>query len=813
MAYRTCTLAFLAAIACGPAAAVSSSEYDALILRARAGDFEPALDMLRKQHVRPQSPLTHDHILIAGWAEKPAEVISVYQRLPAGSELPRDVLLAVARSYRDTRQWDRAIELFRKGASRFPSHAAFASGEIMTLADAGRLDEALETGRASIQRRPADADLRLAMAYACVQNGQPYDALFHTDKARELAPRNPSVQREYIMALSRARLADSALQYALKQPGLFNDAQMRALQADAMAEQVRMAAMPSRGESQRFAIADRVLARYDELIPAWTALGPAAHDDVIRARIDRLGALHERVRMKDVVREYEALAAEGVEVPGYALSDVAAAYLYERQPEKAGAIYQKISLSPGMERADLAERAINESGLYYSYAESEQFTDANAVVEQSGPRYAPWLYKKGQVDRSPNDLHLDNRRLAANASLLADDTSAAQQAFEDMVRKAPNHTGLRVDLAGVYRTREWPRESERELKMAETLAPRDLAVENGQGFTAMDLQEWRQAEALSRDTVARYPEHLDARRLARDWEVHNKAELRISGYRGLSNDSPVSGSGDFGIDAVLYSKPIDYNWRLFGGGGYASGNFTEGEAHYRYLRAGAEWRGRDLTVEGEVSSHNYGYGTKPGFRLSGAYDLNDHWQVGATGEILSRETPLRALNSDISSNRVEAYARWLANERRQWRLTLGSSRFSDSNQRLDLGLAGIERLYTSPHFKVDGEFLVATQHNSKGNEVPYFNPKSDLTVLPGLRLTHTLYRRYETVWEQIGTVAAGSYSQRDYGTGAVFALGYGQRYRTNDVLDMGFMVTGVSRPYDGNRERELRIVFDLNYRF
>jgi len=26
-------------------------------------------------------------------------------------------------------------------------------------------------------------------------------------------------------------------------------------------------------------------------------------------------------------------------------------------------------------------------------------------------------------------------------------------------------------------------------------------------------------------------------------------------------------------------------------------------------------------------------------------------------------------------------------------------------------------------------------------------------------------------------------------------------------------VTGVSRPYDGNRERELRIVFDMTFRF
>ncbi|WZB75262.1 hypothetical protein WJ972_01275 [Achromobacter insuavis] len=92
--------------------------------------------------------------------------------------------------------------------------------------------------------------------------------------------------------------------------------------------------MPTRAEAERFAIADRALARYDALIPAWEALGEPARQDVLRARIDRLHALHARVRMADVVREYEALRAQDVAVPRYALNDVASAYLYLRQPKR-----------------------------------------------------------------------------------------------------------------------------------------------------------------------------------------------------------------------------------------------------------------------------------------------------------------------------------------------------------------------------------------------------------------------------------------------------------------------------------------------
>ena len=54
------------------------------------------------------------------------------------------------------------------------------------------------------------------------------------------------------------------------------------------------------------------------------------------------------------------------------------------------------------------------------------------------------------------------------------------------------------------------------------------------------------------------------------------------------SDSPVSGSGDFGIDAVIYTPPLDYNWRGFAGGGYANGDFEEGRGTYRWARAGAQ---------------------------------------------------------------------------------------------------------------------------------------------------------------------------------------------------------------------------------
>src|SRR3546814_17090594 len=108
----------------------------------------------------------------------------------------------------------------------------------------------------------------------------------------------------------------------------------RSLQGDVAAQLTRVAATPARGQADRFKLADQALDMYDRLLKKWRALGPEAHDDVVRAETDRLQALHARNRMGDIVASYESLLSQGVTVPHSVLSDVADAYLSLRPPEK-----------------------------------------------------------------------------------------------------------------------------------------------------------------------------------------------------------------------------------------------------------------------------------------------------------------------------------------------------------------------------------------------------------------------------------------------------------------------------------------------
>lgn len=799
-------LSLSCAISCS---SYAHDNYASLIQDARQGHYEPALNMLRKQAATASLSKRYDHIVIAMWAAYPKESIAIYEQLPSQSDLPDYVLLSVAQAYRDQKSWENALALFETGRQRFPQQASFISGLMMTLSDAGQTEQAIAISKLALEEYSNNIEILNAAAYLYGQNKQIYEALFYADQAYQQAPQLAATQRAYVFALQQARLAESALRYATQHQAAFNNSQYRQLQADAAAELVRMAAQPSRQESERFLIADRALHRYENLLHEWQAYGIQAQADILRIRLDRLAAYHARVRMQDLVEEYQALERSGVIIPNYVLEAVADAYLYLRQPQLASSLYQQLRNSPLSEE----EQFSLESGLYYAHLENDDMFTAQAWLQSTPTAHLPWKYYQGLEEQMPNEWFMSNRRLITKAVLDSGDSASALARYTKMVKQAPNNSGLRVELANTYRARLQARAAERELKIAETLTPRELAVENSQAYTALALQEWRQAELLSQDTLGRYPEHLDTQQLARAWQVHNLSELRVHTQYGISQHSPITDSGDFSVDSKLYTPPMAYNWRGFAGLGYASARFDGKPLQHRWYQAGAEWRARDLSAEAQLSSHHFGFGTKLGIGLRASYDIDDHWTLSTDISSLAASTPLRALQHNIRSRHNGAAIQWRAHEKRSISTRLDHYAFSDGNQRFNASLQASQRLHTTASHHIDGEFAVSAQRNSHKPLAPYYNPRRELSLLPGLRLNHRLYQHYETAWYQLLSLHAGTHYQHGYGTKPSVNLGYGMRYQRNQVLDMGFMINASRRPYDGIQEHELRFLLDLTYRF
>lgn len=778
----------------------AESGYDALILQARNGNYQPVLHWLADESHQRRLTINEvtDWLQVASWAGEDKLVLQLWQQqqyrpLPASAKIP------VARAYRNLQRWPQSLALLdslHAGASTadVETRALY----IMTLADANQGDRAL-TNALQFCQQYQNARSYLLLSYVYHTLGQPENAWQAATNAYSLDPSNKEVQETYISNLSAQRIVSG--QSEVYNRARATESQQQALELQQGAELVRDSLISGRSEAERFLLADKALAFYQQVIRRWQQT--SGNQQVIRrARIDRLGAYVARSEMALAIKEYESLRQSG-DVPTYAGNWVGSAYLYQRQPEKALALWHN----------HLAMNTSDDIDSYFvALTEAEKLGEAQGFARQLSQKTPSQIADYGLPTRSPNENWLTVQTMQITVLRNNNNLPAAQRQAEALSNNAPGNQGLAVDLADLYTQRNWPRKAEQRLKRAESLEPSNINLESEQGQVALALQEWHQANLLADDVIKRAPENSAARQLNSDRNIHNKAELTIEGYKGITSDSPVTGSHDFTLSTNFYTPPIAKNWRAYTGLGYANSRYEEGTGIDRTQLAGVEFTNRNNWVQLDVSHHNYGHGSKLGVRLANWYDLNDNWRFGGLFERLGSSTPLRAMKNGISGNTTAGYVRWRQDERRQVRLDIASTHFSDGNNRQNYALSAQQRLYSQAYWWVDFTPSIATSRNSQPG-VPYYSPKRDLSLLPALTLDHILYRHYDTQWSHNFSVGVGRYRQKGYAAGPMTTLSYGQRLQLAKVFEIGASLNWSEQPYDGDREKDVSLTFDMDYRF
>ncbi|HCM9643990.1 poly-beta-1,6 N-acetyl-D-glucosamine export porin PgaA [Enterobacter hormaechei] len=800
--YRTTILLFLLLLF-PVLVQADESVYEHQIQQARNGNYALFLDYLQRyeqQHALTPGQVA-DWLQVASWAGRDDEVIRVWQRYGIYMPLPARAIAAVAQSRRNQKAWPSALSLWKEALSLAPDNDDYRIGYVKTLADARKDRLALSEARQLVKDNPSPAHLE-TLSYVWMRQGKNRDRLLADMRALSAAPGNEALLRETIDALTDNRVSTPALW--LSQNAALSPAERRRLERNAAAERVRLADVPGRTEKERLRLAQNALDRYHALLSRWQN-DPQAAEDVILARIDRLGALYAQGNYQQVISEYESLTAAQHPVPDWAIGWVISAYLQEKNTVAAFSLVQRYPHYA-------SDPQDEEHALFYAWLDTGQYQAARRYVERE-TRSVPWTrYDFGSPTAQPNDRWLTGQSLKFNYLLATNALPEAEKLSYRLASTAPGNQGLQIDYAALLQARGLPRAAEQKLKRAETLEPTNLELEKQQAYVAMDLQEWRQMDLLTNNVIARAPADRSARRLDRLRMVHHMSELRLNAAKGLHSDNPVSGSHDMNWDATLYGPPVADNWRLFAGTRYAQGNFDEGKGISRHLLGGVEWRPRDLTLEAELSGNRYHGKNRPGARLSTTYSLSDNWQVSGNLERLSRATPLRALRNGISANRGEGGVRWYQNERREYQFNAAISRFSDHNRRQEYTLSGKERLWQTPTLTLELEPGIAASKNSLRNTL-YYNPARDLSVTAALSVDHEMYRHYDTLWSQQFVAGGGSYWQKNQSPGAVTLLGYGQRIQWNNVVDTGVMLNWDKRPYDGKRESNLSVTLDATLRF
>ncbi|WP_162846554.1 poly-beta-1,6 N-acetyl-D-glucosamine export porin PgaA [Corticibacter populi] len=805
----------------GAVQAAPADGYEQRIQQARQGEYAAALAAF-EQDAR-QGPLSSrqidDWLLISSWAGRDQDVLDIHQRHGASAALSADALAAVARALRNLRQWDASARLYQALMQREPDQPDWQLGAIHALADAGKTGAAQQQLAQFGHRFPdRQADHLLAKSYLQRATHQPYAALRTADEAVRRWPRNAAAQDNHLLSLEAAGLPLPALQRLDGKPGAPLDAAtQRRLQLDQAAELVRLSFTATRAEHERLGLADKALALYDALLPGWqrqmadarSSDAQLAHD-IRRARVDRLGAYWNARQLPELLQEYEALRAQEPQITDYALVWVGAALLEQRQPERARDVFAALLARPG-QAPEIVESA--QSGLFYALIESEALDEASALAHRTLARTPPQFRLPGGTAAEPNGHWPAARRDQALGDYYSDRLASAQAGLEAMLALGAGDQNTRIALANAYRSRGWPRRAADELRIAQAndnpLHPELLRAQAG---VATDLQDWRTAEALVTNLYQRFPEEDWARRAMRSWQTTRQPELRIEAGWSDSNGATAIGQGAIDYSLLVYSAPVQQDWRLFAGTAHGSGSYPEGKGHYTHWRAGLEWRHRDTHAEAELSSLRAAGHGHAGLRLMLRQQWGDHWQALASWGRNSVNTPLRALRSGISADEGQVQLQWRAHESSRWQLGLGTLRFDDGNRRTELQLAGQQRVLTGAHWQLDAELMLAQSRNSQPGG-PYFAPSRDHSILPGLTARHILHRRYERAWSQELHAALGRYWQRGHGSGAIEQLRYGQRLAFDEATEIGFQTGLQWRPYDGRRERDLFFTIDLTHRF
>jgi biofilm PGA synthesis protein PgaA len=410
----------------------------------------------------------------------------------------------------------------------------------------------------------------------------------------------------------------------------------------------------------------------------------------------------------------------------------------------------------------------------------------------------------------PDDYKLEADAKALYARAYGDDLATAEQHFQALNNVGPMNNEVRLSLAEIWRWRGWPERAEQQLYEINHDYPDQISPKINLANTHLDLRDWQLAETEMQPLVAEYPENSAVQALDRRWDLHNKHQLTMDGFTSKSAGSTF-GSRTQGLNATLYSKPINYNYRAFVSTQYDHATFPEGTGRVLYPGVGLEYTNRDWRLTGEISQanlSNIGVSTT----LTADYRMDDYWSFASALEINSSEMPLRGLRVGTSGDMISASGvyRWSD----LTRAAAGASymKMEDGNQRQSLYLTLDRRLITKPHYKLTTHLRMDTSHNNESN-TNYFNPERDMEVSAILDNEWMLWRRYERSFGHRLQVGAGDYWQKDFGSNLTWLISYEQQFKWDNRFELDYGVTRNRHAYDGVNELSTQFFARLNFLF
>lgn len=780
-------------------AATLRQRRDRAVLLARQERFDEAIPALRRLHEEaPADRRTReDLVAVLHWAGRDDESVEVGRGL-MGETMEPYAAEALARAARNTGRADDAVALYRSVLAEDPGRVESRIGLILSLLETGETEEARRRAAELVEDRPDLPDALLAAAHVRHATGETLEAAVLLRRILEIDPDHEEARRLEVLRLAELGAPFLAARRAAEDSSVLRPEDRAYVRAEQAAAAVRWIEVPPRDPDDpagRHAATDRAL---ELLESALDDLPDDAGFAGRRLRFDRILALRERHRMKEVIAEIEALEREGTEIAPYVLRAGADAYLYERMPERAEELYVRaLETWPG-DPVNLEARL----GLFHALVQQNDFDRAFRVVDSLVAELPEWKHPPAPRLPVENPDRLDAEVAAALGRSFAGDLPEAQMRLETLADRAPMNASVRQELASVYLWRGWPRRAERELDLTLAVAPDHVGSLVGKAAVHLELEELGAADEVLDSLEVVAPENEHVRRLREREEAATAWELAVDGTAARSSGGEL-GTRDRGVETTLRTPPLLDGVRAFATTYYSDASFSGGPARHDRIGGGVELTARPVSLRVALDAAR----TRPeriGASVEGEIRFDDLHTAHLSFQSRSRRAPLQAVLHDIDAWSAGAAIERRWSERRRAVLELDWLQMDDGNRRRGAYAALEQRLLTTPRLRLTGLGEVYGELNTR-DDAPYFNPPSSVAPALGAVGEWTTWSRYERSFVQRLALTGGLSWQEGFETRPVAAIRYEHDWTLSPRLDVRYGVRWARPVYDGAPERRLQL--------
>ncbi len=776
---------------------------------AREGRFEVSLPAFAEfvNEAPADIGIKADYIVVLAWAKKYQEALAIAADTNIES-MPSYSVNSLAKSARNTANFPQALEYYQELINRDANALDPVLGKTLTLTDAQKFDEAQIQLSILRQQYPNNADVYRAMSYLGQQSKQPVMVIDANTRLLEINNHDVDAARALIIAAREAGATKQAVALAVQYPKAADQTEISKINNDSAAQHIAWGQLNTKISAQRFADTDKALLKLDEACRCdWNGLDLSSDKPNAGTNrnllFDRILALRDRYRMQDVITHYQQLINAKIDPPAYVLTAAGDAYLYQRMPEEALKAYESSLIKdPTNTQTKFSQ--------FYALIELERHEQATKLIDELSQSFAAYRNRPKNPVIRVEDNKLDADSKAYYVRAYGDDLETAELNFQALNNVGPMNSSVQLALGEIWRGRGWLERAEQRFYEVNKDHPDQILPRVNLANMHLDIRDWQLAETEIQPLVAEYPENLTVQALNQRWNLHNKYQLTMDGFNTKSAGS-VFGNRSQGLNAVLYSKPIDYNYRAFVSTQYDHATFPEGNGRVLYPGVGLEYTNRDWRLSGQISQASLseiGVSTT----LTADYRMNDNWNFASSLDINSSQMPLRGLRVGTSGDLISASSTYRWSDLTRATAGVNYMKMDDGNQRQSLSLTLDRRLITKPHYKLTTHLRMDTSRNSERNVI-YFNPSRDMEVSAILDNEWLLWRRYDRSFGHRLQLGVGEYWQQSFGSNTTWLISYEQQFKWDNRFGIDYGVSRTQHAYDGTNEFFTQLFARLNLLF